>query len=195
MVLSDEPALIQAARQGKVEAFNTLVLHYQGAIYNLAYRVMGDPDSAADATQEAFIAAFRRLTQFRDGSFRAWLSRIAVNACYDEMRRRQRRPAISIDQIEVGAHLISPLESPEGAAQRAELSRAIQDCLEALPVDQRAVVTLCDVQEFDYSQVAAITGQALGTVKSRLSRARARLRDCLSAVRELLPDSYRPNQE
>ena len=192
---SDEAALIRAARQGKVEAFNVLVLRYQTAIYNLAYRVLGDSDLAADATQETFIAAFRSLAQFRDGSFRAWLSRIATNVCYDELRRRQRRPAVSLDQPEVEVKLVSKTESPESAAQRAELNRAIQDCLDALPAEQRAVVTLCDVQEFDYAEVATITGQPLGTVKSRLSRARLRLRDCLHAVAELLPDSYRPNQE
>jgi RNA polymerase sigma factor (sigma-70 family) len=192
---TDEMALIRAARQGSVESFNTLVLTYQTGIYNLAYRLTGDPDAAADATQEAFISAYRNLTQFHDGSFRAWLSRIATNACYDELRRRQRRPTVSLDDPAAAVRWASAAESPESAVQRAELNRAIQDCLAGLPDDQRAVVVLCDVQGFDYQEIATITGQALGTVKSRLSRARGRLRDCLSAVRELLPDLHRPDQE
>jgi len=192
---ANEAALIHAARQGGVEAFNALVLIYQTGIYNLAYRIIGDPAAAADATQEAFISAYRNLAQFRDGSFRAWLSRIATNACYDELRRRQRRPTVSLDDPALEIHWASTAETPEGAAQRAELNRAIQDCLSGLPEDQRTVVILCDVQGFDYQEIATITGQALGTVKSRLSRARGRLRDCLSAVRELFPDSHRPNQE
>ena len=190
-----EAVLIRAARQGDVEAFNALVLMYQTGIYNLAYRLTGDPDAAADAAQETFINAFRNLTQFHDGSFRAWLNRIATNACYDELRRRQRRPTVSLDDPAHEIRWASTAESPESAAQRAELNRAIQNCLSGLPDDQRAVVVLCDVQGFDYQEIAAITGQALGTVKSRLSRARGRLRDCLNAVRELLPDSHRSNQE
>lgn len=190
-----EAVLIRAARQGDVEAFNALVLTYQTGIYNLAYRLTGDPDAAADAAQETFINAFRNLTQFHDGSFRAWLNRIATNACYDELRRRQRRPTVSLDDPTHEIRWASTAESPESAAQRAELNRAIQNCLSGLPDDQRTVVVLCDVQGFDYQEIAAITGQALGTVKSRLSRARGRLRDCLNAVRELLPDSHRSNQE
>jgi RNA polymerase sigma-70 factor (ECF subfamily) len=196
----DEAALVRAARDGQVEAFNALVLTYQSAIYNLAYRLIGDAAAAADATQESFMAAFRHLPQFRDGhdgSFRAWLYRIATNACYDELRRHKRRPSVSLDLPEIEARLVSPGELPEAAAQRVELNRAIQDCLDALPEDQRTVIVLCDVQEFDYQQIATITAQALGTVKSRINRARGRLRDCLSldAVRELLPDSYRPNSK
>ena len=110
-------------------AENTLVLFYQLAIYNLAYRLTGDTAMAADATQEAFIAAFRHLPQFRDehdGSFRAWLYRIATNTCLDELRRRKRRPSMSLDLPEVEARLASPGELPEAFAQRIELNRAIQ---------------------------------------------------------------------
>src|SRR4051812_25486049 len=86
----DELGLIREAQRGNVESFNTLVLHYQTSVYNLAYRLTGEPDAADDATQEAFISAYGHLSSFRGGSFKSWLMRIATNACYDELRRRKR---------------------------------------------------------------------------------------------------------
>ena len=95
----DEAALIKKAQDGDVAAFNRLVLKYQEAVYNVAYRIMGDPQSAEDATQEAFISAYKALKRFRGGNFKSWLMRIATNACYDELRRRKRRPQTSLDKI------------------------------------------------------------------------------------------------
>jgi RNA polymerase sigma-70 factor, ECF subfamily len=193
----DENALIQAAKRGDVEAFNRLVLAYQDMAYSVAYRIMGESDSAADATQEAFISAFRKLHQFKGERFKPWLMRIVTNACYDELRRRQRRPASSLEALhDVAPHsdsldLHSHQENPEHHAQRSELSTAIEDCINALPDDQRVVAVLADVEGYAYQEIAAIAGVALGTVKSRLSRARARLRECLQDVRELLPVEYR----
>ncbi len=191
----DESALIQEAQRGNVGSFNTLVLHYQVSAYNLAYRLIGEADGAADATQEAFISAYDHLGQFRGGSFKSWLMRIVTNACYDELRRRKRRPAVSLDDLDSHAELqlISKTESPETIAQRSALSRAIQDCLDDLPDDQRTVTVLCDIQGYDYQEIAVITRISLGTVKSRISRARQRLRDCLQGAGELLPESYRLN--
>jgi RNA polymerase sigma-70 factor (ECF subfamily) len=199
----DEPRLIRDAQDGDYEAFNTLVLAYQNLAYNVAYRIMGESAAASDATQDAFISAFRHLPDYRGGSFKAWLMRIVTNACYDELRRRQRRPATSLEDLvsddgpdlESEIALASPEDGPETLAQRRELADAIQRCLNGLPDDMRAVAVLCDVQGFDYSEIAASTGIALGTVKSRLSRARARLRDCLQSVRELLPAIYRLEDE
>jgi RNA polymerase sigma-70 factor, ECF subfamily len=191
----DEVALIADAQRGDVNAFNTLVLTYQVNAFNLAYRLIGDSDTAADATQEAFIAAFHHMPQFRGGSFKSWLMRIVTNACYDEMRRRKRRPAMSLDDpdSDMEIQLVSPDEGPEGSVQRNALNRVIQDCLANLPDEQRVVSILCDVQGYDYQEIAAITHVSLGTVKSRLSRARQRLRECLQGAEELLPESYRLN--
>lgn len=196
----DENELIRIAQQGDVNAFNQLVLTYQDTAYTVAYRIMGETDAAADATQEAFISAFRKLHQFRGERFKPWLMRIVTNACYDELRRRQRRPASSLEDMhEVQANtspaLHSQQETPEAYAQRSELSDAIQRCIDALPDDQRVVAVLADVQDYAYQEIADITGLALGTVKSRLSRARNRLRNCLRAVRELLPAEYRLEDE
>src|SRR5579871_5587473 len=88
----DELALIREAQKGNVESFNSLILHYQASVYNLAYRLMGESEAAADATQEAFISAYGHLSQFRGGSFKSWLMRIVANTCYDELRRLKRRP-------------------------------------------------------------------------------------------------------
>jgi RNA polymerase sigma-70 factor (ECF subfamily) len=193
----DEVALIQQAKQGDVTAFNRLVLEYQQTVYNVAYRIMGEPQSAEDATQEAFISAYNSLNRFRGGNFRAWLMRIVTNSCYDELRRRKRRPQSSLDKLtednESFAFLRSPNEGPEQQQQRLELVRAIEQCLETLPDDQRAI--LCDVEGYDYKEISQITSVSLGTVKSRMSRARAKLRDCLQGFAELLPSSYRLNAE
>lgn len=191
----DEPGLIHDARQGDLDAFNRLVLAHQTKVFNLAYRITGDPDMASDATQEAFLSAFRKLRAYRGGSFRAWLLRIVTNACYDELRRRKRRPAESLEAVEddpasgegvaSDASMFGGEEGPEAAAERSELRRAIERCLGRLSPEFRAVVVLADVLALDYQEVAASIGTPIGTVRSRLARARARLRECLEASREL----------
>ena len=192
----DEAALIKQAQNGDVEAYNALVLHFQTTAYNVAYRIMGDPDSAADATQDAFISAYKAINRFRGGSFRAWLMRIVTNACYDELRRRKRRPQSSLEAIYVedeadSGSFASKSESPEGHAQRMDLQAAIAGCIEDLPEEQRTVSLLRDVEGYSYEEIAEVIGAAAGTVKSRLNRARSRLRDCLQGFQELLPASYR----
>lgn len=192
----DEASLIKQAQDGDVSAYNTLVLHYQNRVYNLAYRIIGEPDAAADATQEAFISAYKALRRFRGGNFRAWLMRIVTNACYDELRRRKRRPQSSLDELtelnESSPLLVSQNSpGPEEQQQNAELVQAIQRCLEELTDEQRTAAVLCDVEGYDYNEIAGIMSTSLGTVKSRLSRARAKLRDCLQGTAELLPYEYR----
>ncbi len=127
-----------------------------------------------------------------------------TNACYDELRRRKRRPAASLEAltvVETGpdaegeAQLASDSESPERHAERVELGGAIQRCLDTLPDDQRLAIVLCDIQEMDYSEIALAMGTALGTVKSRIARARLKLRDCLQHHQELLPTHYRLEEE
>ena len=128
----DEAALIHDAQRGDVNAYNTLVLHYQDHAFNVAYRIMGEDAAAADATQEAFIAAFKHLRQFRGGSFRAWLLRIVTNACYDELRRLKRRPQSSLEALLVedeapDSPFTSQSPTPEQHAQQMELQRAIEE--------------------------------------------------------------------
>lgn len=192
----DEPKLIEQAQKGNVQAYNTLVLHYQDMVYNLAYRIMGEPGAAADAAQEAFISAYKSLRRFRGGSFKSWLLRIVTNACYDELRYRKRRPQSSLDEITEDNESSAVLESqksvgPEEHSQQTELVQAIENCLEDLPEEQRMVTVLCDIEGYDYSEIADIMSTSLGTVKSRISRARTKLRDCLQTFGELLPAEYR----
>jgi RNA polymerase sigma-70 factor (ECF subfamily) len=194
----DEQRLIAAAQRGNMDAFNELVLAYQDQVYNLAYRIMGDPASASDATQEAFISAYQHIDGFRGeypSSFKSWLMRIVSNACYDELRRRKRRPATSIEEFEVDEEanpaLVSEALGPEAHAEREEMARVIESGIEALPPDQRVALVLSDVQGFSYQDIAQMTGVPLGTVKSRLARARGKLRDYLRDQGELLPVQYR----
>lgn len=198
----DEAALILAARQGDLDAFNRLVLAYQDLVFSQAYRMLGEMATAEDATQDAFIAAFRHLGTYRGGSFKAWLLRIVTNTCYDELRRRKRRPTTALEpldeddeEVESPHWLADPGESPEQAAERAELAQALQHCLGDLPAEFRSVVILVDVQGLDYLEAAQAVGSPLGTVKSRLARARLRLRDCLQGFWELLPASLRLVEE
>lgn len=191
----DEEKLIAQAQQGDVTAYNRLVLHYQDIVYNVALRIMKDPGSAEDATQEAFISAYNALRRFRGGSFKSWLLRIVTNACYDELRRRKRRPQSSLDaiteEIESPSFMADDSAGPEEQQQQVELIDAVERCLEELPDEQRIAAVLCDVEGRDYKEIAEIMSTSLGTVKSRISRARSKLRDCLRDFGELLPADYR----
>jgi RNA polymerase sigma-70 factor (ECF subfamily) len=198
----DEIALIKDAQRGDLDAFNTLVLHYQDTLYNTARRILGDDELAADATQEAFISAFRGLNSFRGGSFKAWLMRTVTNASYDELRRRKRRPTTPLepdreeaDGMDEPRWLADPGLSPEDTAEAHEIEHAMEHCLEGLPFDYKTVVVMADIEGLDYTEVAAAVRVPLGTVKSRLARARLRLRECLKGFEELLPAVFRLQHE
>jgi RNA polymerase sigma-70 factor (ECF subfamily) len=198
----EEIALIRNAQEGDLEAFNRLVLAYQDALFNTALRILGDEDMAADATQEAFVSAFRAIKSFRGGSFKAWLLRTVTNACYDELRRLKRRPTTPLepdredgDEIDSPRWLADPSLSPEQELEADELEHAIQHCLQALPVEFRSVVVLADIQGLDYKDVSIAIRVPLGTIKSRLARARLRLRECLQDFWELLPSAFRLEEE
>ncbi|MBK8618339.1 MAG: sigma-70 family RNA polymerase sigma factor [Anaerolineales bacterium] len=198
----DEPALIQTAQRGDLDSFNTLILHYQDMVFHTALRILGDEDQAADAAQEAFISAFRSISTFRGGSFKAWLMRTVTNACYDELRRQKRRPTTPLEpdtedgeEMDSPRWLADPNMTPAQQSEADELEHAIQHCLDALPTEFRTVVVLADIQGMDYSEVATASHVPLGTIKSRLARARLRLRECLRGFEELLPSSFRLEEE
>lgn len=191
----DEQALIRAARKGDLAAFNKLVLSYQSLAYNLSYRILGNSEAAADATQDAFVKAFRNLKQYRGGSFKAWLLRIVTNVCYDQLRSLQRRPTNSLDDMLVdpdhAGQLTDHGERPTEYALRQELAHVLQQGIEQLPAEQRMVLILSDVEGLSYEEISQVMATSLGTVKSRLSRARAKMRDYLQERQELLPSRYR----
>jgi RNA polymerase sigma-70 factor (ECF subfamily) len=198
----DELALIQDARKGNLDAFNGLVLHYQDMVYNVAYRIIGEPGAAGDAAQEAFISAYQKLVQYRGGSFKAWLLRIVSNCCYDELRRRKRQPVTPLKpELEDGELFDEPAwieddsASPEEQTEQAELQEAIQHCIGELDQKFKTVLILVDVEGLDYETASEAAGTPLGTVKSRLARARERVQDCLQGFWELLPDLFRLNDE
>ncbi len=184
------------ARQGDLAAFNELVVEYESQVYNLCYRILGGAQAAEDAAQEAFVSAWRNIESFRGESFKPWLLRIAANQCRDELRRRGRRPSTSLDSaLEAGVPEPPAADpSPEALALTAELSRSLQAALDLLPEDQRTAVVLCDVDGLDYSEIAVAMDTSLGTVKSRISRARLKLRELMQRDPELLPGRFRPEQ-
>jgi RNA polymerase sigma-70 factor (ECF subfamily) len=198
-MIMDETKLAHAAQKGDLDAFNRLVLMYQEMAFNLAYRMLGDTAAAADATQQAFISAYQGLKGYRGGSLRAWIMRIVTNQCYDELRRLKRHPTTRLEQynpenneeIETPSWLADNSDDPEDTYSRTELDRAIQHCLDGLSENYRTVVILVDVQGCDYQEAANVIQKPIGTVKSRLARARLSLQECLQQFKELLPAKFR----
>ena len=186
-----EVRLQARARSGDLQAFNRLIEPHQQTIYAIAVRMLADNASAADVTQESLLAAWQHLDTFHGGSFRAWLTRILVNRCYDVLRARRRRPERSyeaiLDEQPETEDFAGEAPDPAQLVVSAELGRHLSAGLAALPVDQRAVVILCDVQGYGYAEAADVEHTNVGTIKSRLSRGRARLRDWLAEQPELLP--------
>jgi len=195
----DQDLLIEQSLNGDLNAFNYLILEYQNLAYSVAYRLLSNTESAADAVQESFIKAYRALESFRGGSFKSWLMRIVTNTCYDLLRAQKRRRTDSLDDLpvdeEYATQLIDRRESPDQFVERQELSELIEAALQSLPEDQRTAMILCDIQGYTYEEIAEMTGVAMGTVKSRISRARGRVRDYLSDYSELLPTAFRPKIE
>jgi RNA polymerase sigma-70 factor (ECF subfamily) len=184
---SREPLLTSLASKGDLEAFNVLVLKYQDRVYNLAHAILGDRDAAEDATQETFISAFQHMGNFRGGSFRNWLLRIATNTCYDSLRTLKRHPTVALfpedgddNEIESAPWLADPRPSPLAEMEAHDFSRTVYRRLDELPAAYRAVIALIDLDELDYAEAAQALGIPLGTVKSRLARARLRMKERLS---------------
>src|SRR5512145_2959494 len=193
-----EKTLIRAAQRGDLEAFNLLILRYQNLLFGIAMRMLNDEDAAADAVQEALISAFRRFDTFRGDSLRSWLARVVVNACYDEIRKKRRQHAVPLeqfnaegDEIETSYWLVDPQADPEVQYESSELESAIQKSLNNLPAIYRLVLVLVDVEGLSYEEAASAAGVPVGTVKSRLARARLQIQKSLQTAGELLPASYR----
>ena len=193
----DDDELARRAQGGDRTAFNRLVGRHQSLAFNVAYRTVGDAERAADATQEAFLSAYRRLDSYHGGNFRAWLMRVVKNQCFDLMRYEKRRPTASLDAMLVLGEAPTAAveharpEAPDEAVLRAEMAAWLQQALMQLPHDQRMTLVMADVQGFSYEEIASAMETELGTVKSRLFRARRRVRDLLQANEELLPAAYR----
>lgn len=175
--------LIAQAQQGDLDAFNQIVSRHERAVFSVTMRLLRDVSQAEDAAQDTFIRAWSAIESFRGGLVRPWLLRIATNRAYDVLRSRSRRPTWSLDAelfesepewTTQGGH-----EAPDAFAARSELAGFLEGALQTLPEDQRVAIVLADVQGYGYDDIASITGVAVGTVKSRISRGRSALRDVL----------------
>lgn len=184
-----EEPLVTRALNGDLDSFNQLVLRYQDLAYNLADSLLADPALADDATQESFIKVFQNLHRFRGGSFRAWLLRIVTNTCYDLMRRSSRHPAQPLlpedefgDEMESPAWLADPSASVQETVEQNEEAERLYRMLNELPPLYRSAITLIDLYDLDYSEAAQVLKIPVGTVKSRLARARLQMKEKLKPV-------------
>lgn len=194
MSKSLDELLVERARRGDVEAFEQLISQYERTVFNIAYRLTGNREDASDVAQEAFIRAYSSLTEFRgDSSFQTWLIRITRNACLDELRKRKRQRMTSLDEpiaVEDGEMdrqlaIADTADNPEEALERVEVQRAVQESINQLDEEYRIVVVMRDIQGYSYNEIADSLGINLGTVKSRLNRARSALKEMFGS-RELL---------
>ena len=190
-----ESVLIQKAAAGDLEAFNQLVLMYQNVAYHHAYALLGDPDLSSDAAQESFIKAFQNIASVRGGSFKAWLLKIVTNSAYDLLRRSRRHPSQPLfpedeegEEIESPAWLADPAPSVSAIVEHQEEAERLYELIDELPDVYRSVLTLVDIHEMDYTEAARILGVPLGTIKSRLARARLQLKERLQSDLRYLGD-------
>jgi len=194
---TSENSLIVSAQRGDRDAFNALILTYQDMLYRIALRIVHDECVAEDALQEAMIHAFRHIHSFRGGNFKSWLARVTVNASYDELRRGKRHNGLPWevftsegDEVESPDWMRDPATGPEERAEVSELRKALHNCIRALVPDYRLIVILVDMEGMSYEEAAQVARVPVGTVKSRLARARMQIRKSLQSYRSLLPAFY-----
>jgi RNA polymerase sigma-70 factor (ECF subfamily) len=186
---ASEVALVYSAQAGDLDAFNSIVLRHQDAMFRAALRILGQEDLADDATQEAFISAYHHIHSFRGGSLKAWMMRIVINKCYDLMRSMRRSASLSFSESlmedceENNSYIRYQDSSPsvEDRVESSERDSLVQVCLRRLADDYRIIIALVDMEEMSYSEVSSILKIPMGTVKSRLARARYKLREALRA--------------
>lgn len=181
---SDDRELVDRYLAGDAAAFTTLVERHQARVYSVCLRVIGNPEDAADATQEAFISALRKLGQFRgDSAFSTWMHRVAVNACYDLLRKRSRQPMLHLptDQDMPERELGPPM--PDHADEVAS-TRDAAAALALVADEFRVALVLADVQDLPYDQISEILDVPVGTVKSRVFRGRIALARAMGIERE-----------
>jgi RNA polymerase sigma-70 factor, ECF subfamily len=188
--------LVERAKRGDVQAFEQLIGQYEKKVFNTAYRLTGNSEDAADVAQEAFLRAYSSLPEFRgDSSFATWLFRIVHNACLDELRKRKRQRVTSLDEPISGEDgemdrqlaIADASDGPEQALERVEVQRAVQESIGALDEEYRVVVVMRDIQGYSYNEIADALGINLGTVKSRLNRARNALKEMFGSLELLAP--------
>ena len=191
-VSTEERNIIERCKQGDLAAFNELVKKYEKQVYNFAYRLTGNYDDANDIAQEAFLRVYNAIGSFRgDASFTTWLFRITTNVFLDDRKRARAHPHASLDEYmeldesSVARQIEDPSPSPEAITEEKERAQILQKAIHSLPEYQRAMVNLYHTQQKSYEEIAEIMDLPLGTVKSRLNRARLALKEKLTPLREL----------
>jgi RNA polymerase sigma-70 factor (ECF subfamily) len=187
---SSDSAIIERAQGGDREAMNQLVMKYQARAYQFAYRLTGNQDDASDLVAETFVRVYTALPRFRrDAQFTTWLFRIVTNCFLDAKKKAGRKPTDQLEDswVEAGAQstIVAP-EDPAEAVERSEREEILQKGIEALPEHQRAMIVMFHVENLSYEDIAATLDLPIGTVKSRLNRARLALREILEPYEELL---------
>jgi len=178
----DETALVVAAQGGDEAAFGEIVRRYQRAVYRVAYSLTRSPSDADDLAQETFVRAWQALGRFRVGEpLHPWLNRICVNLAYSLFRHRKRRPETSIEPLVEAGQQWAASDDPEAEAAERENTSQLQEALEELSPEHQAVLVLRAVQDLSYEEIAQTLSVPIGTVMSRLSRARAELKARLKA--------------
>lgn len=188
----DEKRLVERCVRGDNEAFNELIRRFEKQVYSLAYRLTGNHDDAEDVASEAFVRAYNAIRRFRGASaLSTWLYRIVTNVYLDERKRRAAHPQSSLEEYldvpdgQVKRQIEDSSPGPEEIAELAERSSVLQAAINSLPDFQKTMIVLFHIQELPYDEIAQILNMPVGTVKSRLNRARRALRDKLLAQREL----------
>lgn len=190
-IIDEDAELVNSCRTGDLSAFEVLVRKYEKKIFNLAFRVVGEYEDAAEVSQDAFVSAYRSLDRFRgDSTFSTWLTTITVNLARNRLkqsRTRRLREQCSLDAPITGCEGCSidpPSNGPSALQQleREELRQRVRGCIGALEPGFREVLVLRDLEEHSYGEIGSMLKLAEGTVKSRLSRAREAVRDCLKRV-------------
>ena len=187
----DENGLVGAAKNGDLDAFNQLVLSYQNPVYHHISSIVRDDHLADDISQITFIKAYQGLSRYRNGSFRAWLLRIATNACYDELRRQKRQQTLPLTPLNIEEEenespdwLLDTSISVEQRVEQSELSDWLKKHLDQMPEEFRTTMILVDVLGLDYTEASQALSIPMGTVKSRLARGRMRMNEHLKASPE-----------
>ncbi|HHY75684.1 MAG TPA: sigma-70 family RNA polymerase sigma factor [Firmicutes bacterium] len=190
MGFADEQVLVDRASRGDGDAFEVLVSRYERNVYSLAYRLVGDREDALDVVQDVFLKAYQALPKFRgESKFSTWIHRVCVNASLDYLRKKQKLPAYSLDEplslkdSAVNRDVEDESGDVEAEVEVRDLGEAVCSVLKYLEVDHRVVITLYDIQGYSYQEISDMLGISIGTVKSRLHRAR-------NAVRRLLPKEH-----
>ena len=183
----DEHELIRRAGRGDSAAFETLMSAQEGRMYAVALRMCGNREDAQDCMQEAMVRVYRAISGFKgQSSFATWVYRITMNSCLDELRRRKARTSASLDaMLENGYSPSDETDTPEHHSLQAEQKRLLEKAIADLPEDMRAAIVLRDIQGCSYDEIARVLNANVGTIKSRISRGRERLRSVLSLQPEL----------